>query len=85
VDPYFPIGQAALSLFAEEGKVRIVLKTLTPNFERYEVQIDGGGWNVSDGTFMWTMHDGQNRVEARTVNKFGIIGPVSTAVLEIRR
>jgi hypothetical protein len=83
VDPYFPIGQAALSLYIEEGKIRAVLKTLTPNFKRYEVRIDGGGWNVSDDSFIWPMSDGQNRLEARTVNKFGVAGPVSTAVLEI--
>ena len=82
VDPYFPIGQAALSLLPEDGKIRVALKTLTPNFKRYDVQIDGGGWKVSDDTFIWTMHDGQNRLEARTVNKFGVAGPVSTAVLE---
>ena len=83
VDPYFPIGQATLSLFAEGGKIRITLKTLTPNFKRFEVQIDGGGWHASDDTFIWSSHDGLNRVAARTVNRFGVVGPISTAVLEM--
>jgi transglutaminase-like putative cysteine protease len=83
VDPYFPIGQAALSLFAEQGKISVALKTLTPNFKRFEVQFDDGGWSASDDTFIWNMHDGQNRLAARTLNRFGVTGPISTAVLEI--
>ena len=85
LDPYFPIGQAALSLFAEEGKIRIALKTLTPNLKRFEVQFDNGGWAASDNVFVWRFHDGQNRIEARTVNKFEVVGPISTAVLEIEK
>src|SRR5436190_16995507 len=33
VDPYFPIGQAALSLWVEGGSVRVALRSLTPNFK----------------------------------------------------
>lgn len=83
VDPYFPIGQAAMDLFADNGRLRVGLKTLTPNFKSYEVEIDSGGWNVTDDTFIWNVHEGQNRLKARTVNKFGVTGPISTAVLEI--
>lgn len=83
VDPYFPVGQATLSLSAEDGKIRVALKALTPNFNRYEVRIDGGGWKPSDDAFIWNIHGGQNRLETRTLNKFGVTGPVSTAVLEI--
>ena len=75
--------QAALSFFAEDGKIKVALKTLTPNFNRYEVRIDGGGWKPSDDTFIWNIHGGQNRLQARTLNKFGVTGPVSPAVLEI--
>ena len=85
VDPYFPIGQAALSFFAEGERVRVAMKTMTPNFKRYEVRIDGSDWNASGDTFFWNVHDGQNRVEARTVNKFGVTGPASSAVLEVAR
>jgi hypothetical protein len=83
VDPYFPIGQAAMDLSADDGRLRVGLKTLTPNFKRYEVEIDSGGWNKTGDTFVWNVHDGRNQLSARTVNKFGVTGPVSTAVLEI--
>ena len=84
VDPYFPIGQAALSLRAGDGKLRAALKTLTPNFKRYEVQIDRGGWKPSDEQFNWPVHSGANRLEARTVNQFGISGPVSMAEIVVK-
>lgn len=84
MDPYFPIGQAALSLRAEGGGIGIALKTLTPNFKRYEVRIDRGGWDASGETFVWELHPGQNRIEARTVNQFGATGPVSSAEIEVK-
>jgi len=82
VHPYFPIGQAALSLATEDGKLRVLLKTLTPNLKCYEVRIDDGKWTAATDSFVWNIHNGQNRIEARTLNKFGVTGPVSTAVLE---
>lgn len=78
-DPYFPIGQAALSLRAEGDNLRVTFKTLTLNFKRYEVRIDRGEWKSSGESFLWPVHPGSNRLEARTVNQFGVIGPVSTA------
>jgi len=83
-DPYFPIGQASLSLRGENGKLGVTLKTLTPNFKRYEVQMDRGEWKSSDAQFHWPVHSGVNRLEARTINQFGVIGPVSTAEVEVK-
>jgi hypothetical protein len=60
------------------------LKTLTPNFERYEVRIDRGGWEVSGDGFIWEMHPGRNRLEVRTVNQFGVRGSVSSAEIELK-
>ncbi len=78
-DPYFPIDQAALSISADEGTIKVVMRTLTPNFSRYEIQTDGGGWKPCDSTFVWKLHAGDNRLGARVVNKFGVNGPVSSA------
>ncbi len=84
VDPYFPIGQAALSLRAGDGKLHVALKTLTPNFKRYEARIDGGAWKSSGEQFDWPVHSGSNRLEARTLNQFGVNGSTSTAVIEVK-
>jgi hypothetical protein len=82
VDPYFPIGQAALSLSVEDGKIKVALRTMTPNFKEYRVRIDGGAWKPCGDQFSWALRPGSNRLEARTVNQFGVEGPVSTVVLE---
>ncbi|HMJ63993.1 MAG TPA: transglutaminase-like domain-containing protein [Candidatus Binatia bacterium] len=83
LDPYFPIGQAALEISAENGKVNVSLKTLTPNFERYEAQLDNGEWKTAIGNFVWAIRPGVNRLAVRTVNQFGVPGPASTAAIEL--
>jgi hypothetical protein len=84
VDPYFPIGQTALEIKVESDNIRIALKTLTPNFKRYEVQFDRGGWKPCGENLVWPpLHPGSNEISVRTVNEFGITGPVSTAKIEM--
>jgi hypothetical protein len=82
VDPYFPIGQAAFELSVADGKVKVAMKTMTPNFKEYQVQIDGGGWKPCGDVVLWSPHAGSNRLEAKTLNRFDVEGPVSTIVLE---
>ena len=83
VDPYFPIGQAALNLFAEDGKIKVVLKTLTPNFKRFEVRLDDGKWKPAESELVWKVGSGRNSLEARTINKFGVSGPISAAEVSV--
>ena len=84
-DPYFPVGQSALSLIPDGDKLRISVKTMTPNFKEYQVQIDAAGWKPSAENFAWNVHEGANRLEIKTVNRFGIEGPVSTAVVDVSK
>jgi hypothetical protein len=81
-DPYFPIGQAAVALSPDGAGVKVALRTMTPNLRGFRVQIDGGGWKAAEAAFVWTPRPGSNRLEVRTVNKFGVEGPVSTVELE---
>lgn len=83
VDPYFPIGQASLSLSVEDGKIKVAIKTMTPNFREYRMRVDGGDWKTSGASLSWTLHPGSNRLEAKTVNQFGVEGPVSTVELDV--
>lgn len=78
VDPYFPINQAALTLHPQEGKVQVTFQTLTPNFETYQVRVDGGVWASVGERYFWSIGPGSNRLEGRTVNQFGVNGPIST-------
>lgn len=82
-DAYFPIGQSAMSLAAEANHLRVGLKTVTPNFKTYLVRTDDGEWKPSGSTFAWSLHSGKNRFEAKTVNRFGVEGPISTAEVEV--
>jgi len=82
-DPYFPIGQANLSLVPDGAGLRVALKTLTPNFKTYLARIDGGEWKPVADAFTWTPTGrGASRLEVKTVNQFGVDGPVSTAEVE---
>jgi hypothetical protein len=74
-----------MSLRSEGGTIAVVLKTLTPNFKRYEVRIEGGDWKSSAEKFDWSVHTGSNRLEVRAVNQFGVTGPISAAEIEVRR
>jgi hypothetical protein len=71
-------------LVSRAGKLDVILKTLTPNFKEYQTRMDGSSWKSAKAEFAWSPHPGANRVEARTVNRFGIIGPVSTLELDLQ-
>ena len=83
VDPYFPIGQAALELRADGGVAKVTLKTMTPNFKTFEVQVDSGEWRESSDRFTWQLHAGTNWLAARALNDFGVHGPVSSAEISV--
>lgn len=85
VEPYFPIGQAALRILEEGGRVVVQIDTLTPNLARFEVRLDGGDWVERPARWAWDLRPGRNRMEARTVNRFGVTGPESGAVVELVR
>ncbi|MFT5042283.1 MAG: hypothetical protein ACI8TX_003267, partial [Hyphomicrobiaceae bacterium] len=84
-DPYFPIGQSALSLKSDGGKLMVSSKTMTPNFKRFESRSDGGDWKPAAATFEWKLKAGANHLEVRTVNAFGVTGSVSTVELQLSK
>jgi hypothetical protein len=80
-DPYFPLGQAALTVAPDGDHLRVNLKTLTPNFKTYMARLDGGEWKPAGDAVEWTPHNGSNRLELKTVNQSDVEGPIS--VVEI--
>ena len=80
VDQYFPLNQADVSLSPDGKDLRVGLRTLTPNFKEFQVCFDGGVWqSAGDGQKVaWKIHSGANKLQARSVNRFGVEGPVST-------
>ena len=82
VDCYFPIGQAAISMTPEAGKLKVSIKTMTPNLKEIRVRFDDGEWRLMTDAFSWGIHAGSNTLEAKTLNQFGVEGPVSTVAVE---
>jgi hypothetical protein len=85
-DFYPNLNQVALDLQTGEGanRVRAGLSSETPNFSHYMVKVDDGEWQKFNGdAYDWTLHAGTNRIEVKSVNKFGREGRASSAVLEV--
>jgi len=72
-----------MELIPEKEGIRVSLRTMTPNFLRFEMRKDSGEWTPTNASFPWEVHTGRNRMEARTVNRFGVIGPVAASVIDV--
>ena len=58
-----------------DGEVTVRMATNTPNFERYEINVDGQGWTASAAEFTWRLRPSAlNTLEMRVVNASGIHG-----------
>jgi hypothetical protein len=53
----------------------------TPNFGQFLVKENGKDWKRADAQFDWKLKRRANRLEARIVNRFGVLGPIT--VLEL--
>jgi len=82
VDPYFPINQASVDLKPNGEKLRVELKTFTPNFAHFEFQRDNEPWKKCGDSIDWKPHAGRNELRVRAINRFGIVGPVSVVQAE---
>ena len=71
-----------IPIHLDEKRLRLLkveLETVTPHFENFLVRIDSGGFEPKPASFIWELHKGENLLEAKTRNKFGIEGPLSKA------
>jgi hypothetical protein len=83
-EPYWPMQQAALTLKGGEGmQIEVAVDTFTPDFAGYCHRVDGGQWHDGVPT-AWVLHEGENALDVIAVNKFGIEGVPSRAVLELK-
>jgi len=82
-DCYFPIGQAAMTLVADGDQIKVTLQTMSPNFREFQVRFDGGQWRASGDHIDWPVRAGSNRLDARTINQFGVTGPISTVRVDV--
>jgi hypothetical protein len=69
----------------KEGELEIQMGTVTPYFQTFMVNVDGGGWKDCGAGFLWKLHGGANRVEMRVRNSCGVEGAVSSLGVEYSR
>ncbi len=81
-DMYWSVNQVEVHLLAgsSAGSLNVLLATPTPNLDHLEVCLDDGDWRPSPAAFEWRLHRGENRLAARSVNRFGRSGPVAAIV-----
>ncbi len=64
---------------AQEGEIDIQMITSTPNFESFEININGQGWQRAAAGFMWKLRPAAlNTLEMRTINTVGVVGKPSS-------
>ena len=56
----------------------------SPNFQGFEIRLNGGAWKSADADFTWELNRRRNLLEARMRNRFGVSGPV-TRLVRVRR
>jgi len=83
-DIFWTLNQAFIHLYQDSGnRLKVQLETVTPNFEAFEITVDGSEWSETGPVFTWELHPGQNFLHARSINKFGVPGPGHKVVLAL--
>lgn len=82
-DLYWPLNHVEIRLEINVNKERIIelgvyLKTITPNFDRFEVSMNGlPEISQRSSRLIWSLRPGMNTLTVQSVNTFGIKGPPS--------
>lgn len=66
----------------ENIEFEVYLDTYTPNFKEFEIQIDDRYVTDENPFFVWKLHKGENSINVKSVNEFGIEGVESRIVLK---
>ena len=79
------MGQAVLEMSAKGDGLEVEVRTFTPNLKGFEARMDAGEWKAMESGFVWKPagSGGRSELEVRTVNEFGVYGPLSRVVLEV--
>ncbi|MFV2067137.1 MAG: hypothetical protein ACC645_09175, partial [Pirellulales bacterium] len=66
---------------AGDDRLFLYFETYTPNFDHFEVDVDGTGWKEVGARWAWFLHAGRNALRARAVSKAGVSGKPSVLVV----
>ena len=80
-DFYWTLNKTAIDLQQTDAAdtLKVTLDTVTPNFQKFVVSIDGGEWEQRPASLPWKLHEGENVLRAKSVNGFGVEGIESVA------
>lgn len=66
------------------GVLALLFRTVTPNFDAFEVIIDDAAPVITTSPELdWPLHEGENTLSVRTINEAGVPGIPSKAVLNV--
>jgi hypothetical protein len=85
-DLYWTLNQTEVRARApaRDDVLELALSTVTPNFDHFEVVVDGGPPQASAGRIEWRLHAGVNTLAVRSVNQAGVRGIESSAAVRMR-
>jgi hypothetical protein len=64
------------------AELEVELRSATPNLAGYMVSINGKGWRAAESSRLrWPLSPGENQLEVRTRNRFGVEGPIASAAV----
>ncbi|NOT55533.1 MAG: transglutaminase domain-containing protein [Deltaproteobacteria bacterium] len=82
-DIYWPLNHVDIRLAMDVSgrdpmNLAVYFRTITPNFDRFEISLQGAPEFFHQSTFLrWQLKRGENRLQIRAVNAFGKKGPPS--------
>ncbi|MCC6231529.1 MAG: hypothetical protein IT580_02740 [Verrucomicrobiales bacterium] len=71
-DLYLPIGQATLTLQTADFALRVSLRSLAPNFLRFEIHYYQGEWTASEAWLPWRIEPCASWPGDRALSRFGL-------------
>ncbi len=80
-DYNWTLNETAIYLQATDAAdtLTVMFDTVTPNFDKFLVSVDGGKWEAKTALFPWKLHAGENKFQVKSVNQFGVEGMESVA------
>jgi hypothetical protein len=83
-DFYWTLNETEIFAHRAGVGLSLMFKTVTPNFDHFEIIANGTVTTQSEPFFAWQLHDGANVLTVRSVNKFGVKGIDSSATVLAR-
>ena len=84
-DMYWTLNQAEVRFRSwKDGVLELEFDTVTPNFLHFKVLLDGKDSRLHESSvFRWDVHEGENTLVVRPVNRFGVVGIESSVSLSV--